>query len=191
MRAADLDDGCEGLRFQPQGAVQGAQGRLEAALDLEDRGYVHRGRKRIIRRLAEIDVIVWINRMFRAARRAEQFIGAIGDDLIEVHVGLRAGPCLPNEQGKLGVEAAAFDFARRRGDRVAERFGQEAELAIDFCGDSLDEGQGADDRDRHCLRANREMNAGALRLRAPIAIGRDVDRAETVRFDSRFSYLFP
>ena len=51
---------------------------------------MHGGREAIIRRLAEIDVIVWMDRMFGAARRAEEFIGAVGNDLVDIHVGLRA-----------------------------------------------------------------------------------------------------
>ena len=49
---------------------------------------MHSGREKIVRGL--VDVIVWMHRIFRAARRAEDFIGAIGDDLVDIHVGLRA-----------------------------------------------------------------------------------------------------
>ena len=54
--------------------------------------------------LSEIDVIVWMHRMFCAPRGAEYFIGAIGNDFIDIHVGLGTGPCLPDRQGKFAIE---------------------------------------------------------------------------------------
>jgi hypothetical protein len=40
------------------------------------------------------------------------------------------------------------------------------------------------DFDRHALSADRKILHGALRLRAPIAVGGDVDRAERVALAS-------
>ncbi len=49
---------------------------------------VHRGRERVVRRLAHVDVIVGMHRLLGAELAAEQLIGAVGDDLVEVHVAL-------------------------------------------------------------------------------------------------------
>ena len=47
----------------------------------------------------------------------------------------------------------------------------------------LDEAEGVDDLDRHLLaRAEREILDRALGLRAPIGVGRDLDRPEAVGF---------
>jgi hypothetical protein len=55
--------------------------------------------------------------MLCAPRGDEYFIGAIGNDLIDIHVGLRSGPGLPDPQGKFGIEKPGFDFAGGGADR--------------------------------------------------------------------------
>jgi hypothetical protein len=90
--------------------MERAQGWFEPLLDLANRGDVHRGGKTIVRGLSEIDVIVLdAPAVLRPARR--RVFRAIGNDLIDVHVGLRSGACLPNPQRKFSIETPGFDFA--------------------------------------------------------------------------------
>ena len=147
---------------------------------------MHRGRESVVRRLAHIDVIVGMNRILGAELAGEQFVGAVGDHLVDVHVGLRAGAGLPNHQRELIVELAVDDFGRRLHDRLGAPRIERAELAIDFGGGALDQRQRRDQRPRHALVADAEIIARTLGLRAPIAIGRDFDRPEAVGFGAGF-----
>ncbi len=71
---------------------------------------MHGRRKRVVRRLAHVDMIVGMDRLFGAALAAQKLIGAVGDHLVEVHVGLGAGTGLPHQQGKMIVELAVDHF---------------------------------------------------------------------------------
>ena len=53
-----------------------------------------------------------MDRRFRAERAAEQLVGAVGDHLVDVHVGLGAGAGLPHDQRELIVELAVDDLLR-------------------------------------------------------------------------------
>ena len=74
---------------------------------------VHRGRKRVVGRLRHVDVVVRMNRLFAAETSAADFDGAVGDDLVGVHVGLRAAAGLPDFQGEMLVPSPGDDFVGR------------------------------------------------------------------------------
>ena len=57
--------------------------------------------------------------------------GPVGDDLVGVHVGLRAAARLPDAQRELVVERALGHLARRLLDEAGQRLVQLAEIAVD------------------------------------------------------------
>ena len=118
MRAADLDDPGELLALLLQRVLQMRQRRIEQPRDLLGRRDVHRGREAVVRRLAHVDVIVGMHRRFRAELAAEHFVGAVGDHLVDVHVGLGAGAGLPDHQREVIVELAVDHLLRRLDDGV-------------------------------------------------------------------------
>ena len=69
-------------------------------LHLHGRGDVHRRRKSIVGRLRHVDVIVGMHRNLAAQRHAHQLRASVGDDLVHVHVELRAAPGHPHMQRK-------------------------------------------------------------------------------------------
>ena len=71
--------------------------------------------------------------------------------------------------------------ARRRVER--------AEIAVDLGRGALDEAERADELDRHALGADAEIVQRALGLRAPEAVGRDLDRPEGVALGAGFAGL--
>ena len=80
---------------------------------------------------------------------------------------------------------AAGDFARRLLDRLGEAGVEPAVARVDPRRRLLDEAERVDDLDRHLLaRAEREILDRALGLRAPIGVGRNLDRPEAVAFDA-------
>ncbi len=61
-------------------------------------------------------MIVGMHRLLGAEFAAQHFIGAIGDHLVEVHVGLGAGAGLPDHQRKMIIELAVDHLARGADD---------------------------------------------------------------------------
>ena len=157
MGAADLDDAGERLFLLAQRALQFTQGRNEIGNDACRGGDVHRGRERIVRRLAHIDVIVGMNRLLGAEFAAQQFVGAIGDHLVEVHVGLGAGAGLPDHQRKMIVELALDHLARGADDGAGAACVQQSQFAIGFRGRQFDDAERADDIHRHPVAADAEI----------------------------------
>ena len=127
-----------------------------------------------------------MDRRFRAERAAEPLVGAVGDHLVDVHVGLGAGAGLPDDQRELIVEPAVDDLLRRLDDGLGAARVERAKLAIGLRRRALDDGQRADDRKRHELVADAKIVARTLGLRAPVAIGGHFERAERVGFGAGF-----
>jgi hypothetical protein len=82
---------------------------------------VHRRRKHVVRRLAPIDVVVRVDETAFAARPAEKLRGAIGEDLVDVHVGLRARARLPDGEWKFAGVPSGERFVppQRRSRRLS------------------------------------------------------------------------
>ena len=188
MGAPDLDDGMELLGLAAQRAVQMRQRRNQAAGYFLRRRDMHGGRKSVVRRLAHIDVIVGMDRRLGAEPAAELLVGAVGDHLVDVHVGLGAGAGLPDDKRKMPVELAVDDLVRRLHDRLGAPRVERAEREIGLGGGALDDGERGDQRARHALLADAEILARALGLRAPIAVGRHLDRPEAVGFGAGFHF---
>ena len=60
----------------------------------------------------------WMGFFLPKRLRRRDFDGAIGDDFVGVHVGLRAAAGLPDAQGEVIVEFAGDDFVGGLGDEL-------------------------------------------------------------------------
>ena len=147
---------------------------------------MHGGRETVVRRLAHVDVIVGMDRRFRAEFLAELLVGAVGDHLVDVHVGLGAGAGLPDKKREMIVELAVDDLLRGLHDRLAAPAVERSKLEIGFRRRALDDGERSDKRARHALLADAEIAARALGLRPPIAVGRHFDGPKRVGFGAGF-----
>jgi hypothetical protein len=96
MRAPDLHDLREFLLFPVQRAIQMRQRGDQPSHDLFRRRDMHRGRERIVRRLAHIDVVIGVHRRFRAELAAEHLDRTVRDHLVDVHIRLCAASGLPD-----------------------------------------------------------------------------------------------
>src|SRR5258705_8575957 len=126
-----------------------------------------------------------MDRLLGAELAAEQFAGAIGDHLVEIHVGLRAGSGLPDDKGKMIVELALDHLARGADDGAGAALVEQTKFAIGFRRCELDDAERTNDRHRHPVMADTEILPRSLRLRAPVAIGGNLDRTEAVGFRTR------
>ena len=145
---------------------------------------MHRRREDIVGRLPEVDVVVGVHATRRSEPPAKGERCEVGDHLVDVHVALGAGTRLPDAQRELGIELAGRDARRSRGHGLGLGGVEQAELAIDLRRGAFDLGQRVHNLDRHALSSNREEMAAALGLRPPQGVTRDLDRPETVGFDT-------
>ena len=169
----------------PERVAQRLDRRDHRALDLLDGGDVHDRREGIVRRLRPVDVVVRMDRRLAAAAGAGQLVGPTGDDLVGVHVGLRARPGLEDDQRELAVEPAVDDLLGGSLDRVGLVGGKLAELEVRPGRAQLEDPQGPDDRPAPGEPADPdpEVFDRPLGLRAPVVLGRDADLAECVLLD--------
>ena len=130
-------------------------------------GHVHRGREDIVRRLAEVDVVVRDARAWPAAASARD--ARLRDDLVDVHVALRARAGLPHRQRELGIELAGRHARRRGCDRLGLGRVEQAQLAVDLGGGALDLGQRMDQRAAACAARRWRRSAGCARSARPTA----------------------
>ena len=180
--AADLDDVGERLRLVIEGLVQVAQRRQEPIADLTRGRDVHGGRKRVVRGLAAVDVVVRMHLRLLAELAAERLVGEVRDHLVGVHVGLGAGAGLPDHQRKLVVMTALDHLRRRARDGVGKARFEDAQILVHQRRRLLHEPERVNERARHTLHADAKVLGGALGLRAPVAVGRDLDRSEGIAF---------
>ena len=123
----------------------------------------------------------------RADDAAGELDRAIGDHLVRVHVGLRAGAGLEHDQRKLGVELAVDHFLRRARDQLglvvrAARRARALASAAAFLSRPNARITGRPQRKR--VDADREVVDRALRLRAPQVVGGHAHFAERVLLDA-------
>ncbi len=132
-----------------------------------------------------------MDRLLVAALAAQHLVGAVGDHLVEVHVGLGAGAGLPHHQREMIVELARRHLGRRRGDRLADLLVELAHRHVGFGRRLLQQAEGADQRRRHALAADLEILERPLGLRAPQFVARHLDRAEGIALGARVLSAWP
>ena len=188
MGPAYLDDVLERVLLVVQRIAQLLQRRDQGVRHLFRRRDVHGRRESVVGRLRAIDVVVRVNRVFRADRAAQHLDGAVGDNLIGVHVRLGAGPRLPDGKREVVVQLAFGDFQSGLGDGVGQFRLNIVEALIGQGRRALDDAQCADQRHRHGFRANREIDQGAGRLGAEEFIGRDFQGTKAVGFCAHLAH---
>lgn len=72
---------------------------------------MHDGGKGVVGGGGHVDVVVGVDGLFAAHCAAEDFNGAVRNDFVGVHVGLRARAGLPDDEGKVVEEFKRGDFA--------------------------------------------------------------------------------
>ncbi len=83
------------------------------------------------------------------------------------------------------VELAVDHLARGAGDDADAALVDQPELAIGLCGSKFDDAERTNDGHRHPVMADAEILSAAFGLRAPVAIGGNLDRTEAVGLGAR------
>ena len=94
-------------------------------------------------------------------------------------------PVCQTTSGKVIVELAVDHLLSGARDGLLAAGIERAELVVHFGRGAFDERERADSGSRHAFFADTEIAPRALGLRAPIAVGGDLDRTERVGLDPR------
>ena len=90
-------------------------------MDLHGSGDMHGSGVGVVTALGLAHVIVGVDGSLAAQLSTQQLDGSVGDHLVGVHVGLRAGACLPDDEGKvIVVEFSRDDLISRLADGVGD-----------------------------------------------------------------------
>ena len=148
-------------------------------------GDVHGGGKRVVGGLRHVHIVVGMDRILGAENAAGEFDGAIGDDFVGVHIGLRAAAGLPDAQGKFVVQFSGDDFIAGLQDEAGLLRREFAQLLIHQRAGLLQNSKGANQLGGHGVPADIEVHQRASRLGAPVDVRGNFDRPHAVAFDSR------
>ena len=180
--AADFDDGLERFGFSGEGVAQFLYGRDEEVVDLLRGGDVNGGREAVVGGLGVIDVVVRMYRLVGGESGAGQCVGAVGQYFVHVHVGLRAGAGLPDDERELAVQFAAKHVVSGADDEVSLFLLDAAEAGVGQRGGFFHQRHRVDERLRQGFAADFEVLVAALGLRAPVGFRRDLHFAHGVVF---------
>ncbi len=103
---------------------------VEQPLDAEHHREFDRGRVDVVRRLRTVDVVDRAEVLVGAERMAELLKPEVGDHLVGVHVGARAGAALDHADHELVVVLPRGDALARRVDHVGLRRVEHAEVFV-------------------------------------------------------------
>ena len=119
-------------------------------------------------------------------RLAQQLIGAVGNDLVDIHIRLRAAAGLPDGKREVAVERAVKDLVAGSLDGTGAAGVEHAELRIGARRRELHDRERADDLRRDLLGADAEIFKAALRLRAPVTVGGHTHLAHRIMLQTVF-----
>jgi hypothetical protein len=185
LRAPDLQDAREFGGLQAERVRQRVELRQQA-LDRAAQPDLERGRIAVVRALAAVDVIVGMESRVPALRQPGELKAEVGDHLVDVHVGRRAGASLHDVDDELVAQSALLDLLARAIDQIGLGALECADLGVRARGGLFDAGKAEDqigvDRDRPA--ADRKVVQRTAGVDAPVGVARDLLRAEAVGFDA-------
>ena len=107
MGATDLDDVVPCCALFRKCIMQSAKRRQEVIPDCQGNCHVKCRGKAVVRRLPHVDMVVGMHRRFTATDAGKCLIRDASNDLVDVHIRLRAAAGLPDDKRELRVEFAS------------------------------------------------------------------------------------
>ena len=152
------------------------------AFQFEQRRQAHSGGEDVVGGLSIVDVVVGVRVLVLAQLATQQLGGAVGNDLVGVHVEADTRACLKDIHHEVLVPLAFLNFLRRLDDGGGGLRIHKPEFAIGFGGGLFHHGNGANERDVCAESADGKVLDGTGRLDTVVGIGRNVFEAERVFF---------
>ena len=179
MRASRLDDAVVLCHEAAEGCGEEVDRGEQPVLDGDDGGDVHGGREGVVRALRHVRVVVRMENFL-----PRDLVAAVRDDLVDVHIGLRAAARLPYGEREVGGELAVEDLITCLADGGEPLFIQLAERVVGDGGRLFQDAECVDDLGGHLLDADGEVLEAALRLRRPVLVCGDFDLAEGIMLNA-------
>ena len=185
LGAADLDHVGERLLLLLEGLLQGHHLLLEPVQERDGR-QAQGGGVGVVGALVQVEVVERRDARVAAGRLAEDLQGAVGQHLVDVHVGAGAGAALQAVDDDLRGEPAVGQLAAGALDGVGLGLvaGPRAERAVGARAGELHRAEGTGQLAVHRLAGEREVLEGALGMRAVQARGRHGHLAQQVALDA-------
>ena len=133
---------------------------------------MHGCRNHIVARLPFVNVIIRVDRRTIADFSAQNFVGAVGDYFVGVHVCGCSGARLENIQHKLGIQLAFHHFFCSLHNCFGNFFIQPFQIQVGLGGAVFNHAQCPDKCPWKTIPADREIFDSPLCLCAPIRINR-------------------
>ena len=185
MGPADLDDVLEVLSLLLQALLELLHRREGMLYHLGVGGDAHRGGEGVVAGLRLIDIFIGVDQARLAQPATIEDVAAIGNHLIDIHIGLRAATGLPDDERELIIQLALDDLVARLSDEITLLLREDPQLAIGISGRLLQIPKGGDDLVRHRgCGTDPEVIATALRLGSPVLISGDLHLAHGIMLDT-------
>ena len=189
LGAAHLNDGVELLGLFAQCLLEA----LQLNLRLAEQGkccHLSAGRKHVVGGLTEVHVVVRVHEAVVALHAAQDFDGAVCDDLVCVHVERGTCAALNRVDNELVVELAVDDLIAGLYDSTCALLGELADLEVRDCGGLLNLRHADDELRVHLETRDVEVLVCAERLYAVIRSCRNFLFADGIVLETiSFSYL--
>ncbi len=157
MGPAGLEDAVELAGFAPEGARELAESGGEPALEKLERREPHGRGIDVVRALAHVHMVVRVDDPVPPFPPAEDLFGAVGEDLVHIHVERRPRAHLEDVDGELVVALPGQDLVAGRDDGRGPLPVEEAEPAVGPGGRLLDAGHGHDEDGGRAEPADRKV----------------------------------
>src|SRR3989344_3230301 len=191
MGPAYFNDILEFPRFGGQGVAQTCDRWDQALVYFFDSGDMHGRGENVIGRLGLVDVIVGVDECLTPSQRepighlaAGHLDRAVGNNLIDVHVGLGATSCLPDRKREMAAELVVNDLLRGADDKRRLFLGQQAQFHVGLGRRFFDDPQRADQDRLEMFCSDLKVDQRPRRLGAVIFIRRDIDLPHTIGFNT-------
>ena len=175
MGPADADQVRIGLLQPPEGPCQPLRRWQHLLRDAQGRRDVESGGERVVAGLGGIHVVIGV-------KPHPPVRSQVGNDLVDVHVGLGTAAGLPHHQGELVIPPPRPDLGAHGGDGPGLLRRQLAAVRVGLGTGLLQIGKGGDDLLRLALAADLEVFQAPLGLGAPVMLRRDSNLAHGVVF---------
>ena len=139
-----------------------------------ERREAHRGRRGVVRGLAHVHVVVGVHVLVRPETAAEDLVGAVGQNLVDVHVERDARAGMEDVDDELVDMLPGEDLIARRDDPVFQFRIESSRLGVRERCRSLDANERSDERWKGPIAADRIVLDRSLGLGSPERVGGDL-----------------
>ena len=162
MSSTNFDDLGILARLLFESLEESLERRDELANELNADSNVHGSREGIVGGLTLVNVVVGVNWLFGAEFVSKDLVTTVGDDFVDVHIGLSSRTSLPDDEREVLVERTRKNLVANFGDRLGH-LGLQTKVKVGQSSGLLHESHSVDHWDRHALTTVTTTNLKVLK----------------------------